>query len=115
MRRYILNAAGDPAPCEDLLEWARWYEERDNRRVALDEVNGVRVSTVFLGLDHGWGRGAPVLWETMSFPREDTPPDDPRWKWSDYQERYTSAADARAGHARVVEAVRRGEPPPEGD
>jgi hypothetical protein len=74
MRRYILNAAGDPAPCEDLLEWARWYEERDNRRVALDEVNGVRVSTVFLGLDHGWGRGAPALWETMSVPREDTPP-----------------------------------------
>lgn len=29
--------------------------------------NGVHVSTVFLGIDHGFGFGPPVLFETMVF------------------------------------------------
>lgn len=39
----------------DLMTWAKWYEkaeENDSRRVAETAVRGVRISTVFLGLDH---------------------------------------------------------------
>src|SRR5258708_5331287 len=39
-----------------LLEWARWFEGSE-RFVARDEINGVSVSTVFLGVDHRLGSG----------------------------------------------------------
>jgi len=69
--KYILDATGKPVPEPNLMKWAEWFEHnRDVRRVASDEfaVNGVavRVSTVFLGIDHAWS-GPPLLWETMVF------------------------------------------------
>ena len=42
-----------------------WYETAD-RRVARTEIGGVAISTVFLGLDHGFG-GEVLLFETMVF------------------------------------------------
>jgi hypothetical protein len=70
--RYILDANHNPVVCDDLFKWARWFETAD-RRVAhdMDEGEGaerIRVSTVFLGLDHNFAEvGPPVLWETMVF------------------------------------------------
>lgn len=65
--RYIL-VGQTPVPCEDLLTWARWIEENEEaRRVFWTRVlDTVDVSTVFLGLDHGFG-GRPLLFETMAF------------------------------------------------
>lgn len=80
-----------PVPCDDMTTWGEWMGTAD-RHVGHDMRNGIRVSTVFLGLDHGFGPGAPVLWETMIF---GGPHDE-------YQERYTSYDDALAGHARAV-------------
>ena len=71
----------------------------DTRRVALDEIGGVRVSTVFLARDHGFDDGLPVLWETMSFDKGET-------GFPEQQERYTSYEAAVAGHARVCGMVR---------
>ncbi len=52
------------------------------------------VSTVFLGIDHGFGMwDYPILWETMIFGLPDN---------EDYQERYTSAEDAIIGHHSAV-------------
>ena len=70
--RYILGGPDGHTPiqCEDLLEWARAIESGDKRRVALTEVNGVRVSTVFMGLDYSFSDDPdepPVLFETMAF------------------------------------------------
>lgn len=49
--KYILD--GDtPVECDNLLKWGQWMENHNNRRVDLWEKNGVKVSTVFLGLDH---------------------------------------------------------------
>ena len=66
----------------------------------LDEIGGVKVSTVFLGLDHRFSDsledGPPVLWETMIF----------GGAHDEHQERYTSRADAIAGHARAVKMVK---------
>ncbi len=50
----------------DLFTWARWFEIDDNRRVAETFVGDVRISTVCLGLDHGFG-GQPEWFETMVF------------------------------------------------
>jgi hypothetical protein len=50
----------------DLLKWSIWMADAD-RIVFQTEVPGGLVSTVFLGLDHQWGKGPPLLFETMIF------------------------------------------------
>lgn len=97
---YILNAAGEPEPCDDVLEWGRWFETAE-RHVAHDMDEGaadgtrVRVSTVFLGLDHQWGNGPPILWETLVF----------GGVLDGEQVRYTSRADALRGHQEMCARV----------
>lgn len=84
----ILDADHRVTPCADLYEWARWMELPESRRVALTELaNGRRVSTVFLGLDHGFD-GAPLWFETMIFPSDN----------DEYQVRYATWDEAKAGH-----------------
>jgi len=61
---YVLNAAGDPVPEPDILAWARWIIEDDNRVVASDDVAGVVVvATVFLGTNLGLS-DKPEFFET---------------------------------------------------
>lgn len=97
MTNYILNEQGEPVLCDDVIVWARWLESAD-RTVAKDSVGDVDISTVFLGLDHGFVQGEdPVLWETMIF----------GGPLSKHKERYTSLAAAKSGHARwIVEVMR---------
>lgn len=78
-----------PVECNDLLTWAKWFESADIH-VANEERDGVRVSTVFLGLDHRFGgNGPPILFETMIFggPHDQD------------CERYATWEAAEAGHA----------------
>ena len=63
---YILDDNNNAILVHDFLEWARWFEGKD-RKVARDEIGSVVVSTVFLGLDHSWAPGPPLLFETMIF------------------------------------------------
>jgi hypothetical protein len=93
--RYVLGLDGEPLACDDLAVWAAWFETA-NRHVGKTEIGDVEISTVFLGLDHNWGLGPPVLWETMIF----------GGALDNYQERYTSRAAAIAGHAAAVARVR---------
>lgn len=94
--KYILDANGNPQPC-DLETWAKWFEKAQ-RHVAIDNIGKVVVSTIFLGLDHSFGQGKPVLWETMIF---GGPHDQ-------YMDRYTSKEEAIAGHAKAVAMVKAG-------
>src|SRR5215469_5778666 len=55
-----------PVACSNLLEWGEWLETAD-RRVDETFIGKYRVSTVFLGLDHRFGKGKPILFETMIF------------------------------------------------
>jgi hypothetical protein len=51
------------------------------------------ISTVDLGIDHGYGNFTGVYWETMVFPKGE---------WLDLHcERYTSREDALKGHDRI--------------
>ena len=95
--RYILDANGQPVEEADLFKWAEWLESADERHVADEQLtNGVWVSTVFLGLDHSFGAGPPLLYETMIF---GGPHDQ-------YQERYATRAEALAGHIKAVELAK---------
>ena len=62
--KYILD--GKTLKPATLMEWARWFKTAD-RHVARDVVGDLFVSTVFLGLDHNFGPGEPLLFETMVF------------------------------------------------
>jgi hypothetical protein len=53
-------------PC-DAREWSSQYENMGVRRVGDTIVKSVRISTVFLGLDHAVGGGRPLIFETMVF------------------------------------------------
>ena len=80
----------------DVLAWAEKFEVLD-RRVAIDYVGDVRVSTVFLGLDHRFlPGGPPILFETMIF----------GGKFDQFQRRYTCWSRAKAGHQRALRRVR---------
>lgn len=64
---YILDDAGTPVAEPNVMKWAAWFSECD-RQVAKTELPGdVTVSTVFLGVDHSFGGGTPLLYETMIF------------------------------------------------
>jgi len=96
--QYILEGH-TPVPVDDLISWGRWFQKA-NRQVAHDRVGDVRVSTVFLGLDHGYGDGPPVLFETMIF---GGPHDQ-------YQERYSTWEEALDGHLKALALVRKAQP-----
>ena len=97
---YIL-VNGEPVEERDLIMWARWYEAHGSlvyvNRVPplLGLFGGCRVSTIFLGLDHSFGSGPPLLWETMIF---GGPLDGDEW-------RYASRSEAAAGHESAVLAA----------
>ena len=79
----------EPCAMRDALE-NRWH--------LVDMVGDVRVSTVFLGLDHSLTLdGPPVLWETMVFGGDN----------DQYQQRYTSRAEAIEGHGAILERERK--------
>jgi hypothetical protein len=71
-----------------------------NVRVGDDTIDGQRVSTVFLCMDHSWSREehAPILFETMIF---GGPYDQEMWRYSTYDE-------AKAGHDRIVNCLKEG-------
>jgi hypothetical protein len=71
LRHYILDGL-EPIEVYNLMLWARWMEIAGNRRIAMDHVGAVCVSTVFLGTDHSWSdKGPPILFETMMFIEDD--------------------------------------------
>ena len=85
---YILDGH-EPVPC-DIETWGRWFKGAD-RHVAETMQGDVRVSTVFLGLDHGFG-GRRELFETMLFVNGA----------DQGVERYSTWDEAEAGHKRWV-------------
>lgn len=51
---WILDKDHNVVPA-DLMEWAKWFEDYENRRVRLTRVGLYYVSTVFLGISHNFG------------------------------------------------------------
>ena len=90
---YILD--GKEVKEVDLITWAKWYEKTE-RHVAYEKIGDVRVSTVFLGLNHNFGDGAPILFETLVF----------GGPLDGEMDRYTTWEQAEAGHKAMVERVK---------
>ena len=96
--------------------WGRFIEDKTqigfredfdwNTRLNLKtEVNGYEVSTVDLGIDHSFGMGNPLYYETMVLEKDGESID-----YTDlYCERYSTEEEARKGHKTVVKKVKKGE------
>lgn len=56
---YILDDNHVPTPAS-MEEWAQWFNH-PNRQVGDDEGFGIRVSTIFLGLDRSFGNAPPTV------------------------------------------------------
>ena len=95
MSEHWILKDGEPVQVP-LLEWALWFENTDTRRVAETIINDVRVSTVFLGINHNFGGGKPLLFETMIF----------GGTHDEYQERYTTLEESMRGHEHAVALVK---------
>lgn len=84
---------GNPISLE---RWAELTVDPANKVLARTEVGPFLVSTVWLGLDHGWGGGPPLIFETIVF-------GDSR----DFDmDRYSTREQALAGHEAMVLLVR---------
>ena len=96
---------GVPVDEPDVLKWAAWFEKAD-RRVAFTPLLGYEVSTVFLGLNHSWGDGPPLLFETMVF-KSEVDSDGRRDTADEFDmDRYATLEEAMQGHDRIVAQVR---------
>ena len=91
--KYILLGK-TPIVEPDLIKWSTWFENA-NRCVAETKLNGKRISTVFLGLDHNFfSNGKPHLFETMIFPE------------CNYCERCSTWKEAEIQHEKAVNSLK---------
>lgn len=97
-RDWYYDRAGQPITQD---EWIALMARRDYKIVAQHQVGESWVSTVWLGLDHGF-RGSPMIFETLVF----------GGRLGDEMERYSTEAQAWEGHAWMVGrvAAAQGEP-----
>lgn len=80
-------------------EYCAWRYDHHLFRVAYDALDdGGFVSTVFLGHDHGFGHGPPVLFETMIF----------GGLHDQWQQRACTWEEAEAVHAEALALAARG-------
>jgi len=96
---YTFDSEGNSVPCSDIVEWGEFMHRC--KSICVTNVGDVMVSTVFLGLDHGFGGGTPILWETMVF-------DGSRvgvTKYDHEQKRYTSMKEALEGHKEIAAEI----------
>lgn len=95
-RYYKLDGNGNHIAC-DAVEWARWFKDEDARVIARNHVwDDVLVSTIFLGIDHRFGVGDAVLYETMIFDQSGGRSHEL------YQERYSTRQEALEGHRKAI-------------
>lgn len=85
---YVLDENYNVVPTDDMMEWGRFFENTAGRRVDETYIGPYHISTVFLGLDHGFGEQEPQIFETMIF---GDPLDEP-------MERYRTWEEAMVGH-----------------
>lgn len=88
-------------PCDSLQEWAE-FMECGERRVAETSIENVWVSTIFLGLNHNFGGGEPLLFETMVFMREEG-----ALSSNDFEPMFRTSnwGDAEQAHKKMVERM----------
>jgi len=85
----------------NMRQWGALHQDPEYKILRQEDVGDYWVSTVWIGIDHGLHRVHPdyplMIFETMVFKGEESDLD---------CERYSTEAEALAGHERMVEKVR---------
>ena len=89
---FYYNREGQPI---DRDEAYRLFEDRNYKVVACNTVDESKVSTVWLGINHGFS-GDLLIFETMIFSNN---------KYNDYQERYRTEQEALRNHKKIIKQV----------
>lgn len=104
--KFILDENKNAIPAT-LMEWAGWLEgDCDKRIVGRSRIDDKLVSTVFLGLDHGYPEllkvcrelYKPKIFETMVFEKKE----------DIYCDRYSTWKEAEKGHQKAIDWVNNG-------
>lgn len=92
-------------PVEDTLEWARWFEDADRNVMQTRLIDGSRISTVFLGLDHSFMGAKPMFFETALISGEEHFSEVLKRNVHEIEvvQRYATWAEAEEGHMRWIE------------
>lgn len=105
MNKAILNGH-EVVETDDLREWGKWFQDQVELRIVEQthlgvdaKSNNIMVSTVFLGLDHSFGIGPKLWFETMVF----------GGPMAGEMDRYPDWDSAAAGHRDMVARVKRGD------
>lgn len=87
------------SPEEQSRQWGAYKQSRkwDHKTSLWFDGRAINVSTVYLGIDHGWSVDVPLIYETMVF-ADLSWIDEACW-------RYATPSAALDGHRRVVEAL----------
>lgn len=85
----------------NLLDWGRRFEDMEYKIVKQTTIGEFFISTVWLGLNHSFGDGPPMIFETMIFQHGEETENE----LDGFQERYATEAEAAAGHEGAVAAV----------
>jgi hypothetical protein len=92
---YYILMNKKPVPVSDIVRWAQWFGT-NSRHVKDTTIEGVRVSTVFLGIDHSFNNSRkPILFETMIFGGEH----------DGYQDRCSTWDEAVVNHEKAIEML----------
>lgn len=84
-----------------MKEWGELTQDLSYKFVGNEYLHGLRVSTVWLGLNQNFLNEELEIFETMVFPEGE---------WGDlYCKRYTTEAEAIVGHSAVVQLIKDGE------
>lgn len=99
---YILKGRTPiPVSFERHFRWARERNKSGRLTVSIahERAGQYTVSTIFLGLDHGFMSDVPVLFETMAYRTSDG-------RFRDEQYRYRTWEEAMTGHKQYVQRLR---------
>jgi len=126
--KYILKDK-KPVPEPDIIKWGKWIENFKNKVVKQEYITinkgklfeeKLWISTVFLGLDHGFSGifhktddppYRPILFETMIFYKDEKKKKQRAWDW--YQKRYCTWEEAEQEHKKTVAILKSGKIPNE--
>lgn len=90
---YVLDGK-TPRKVGDVKEWVEMFD-KSNRLVARNRIGDVSISTVFLGVDHNFWGGLPLLFESMVF----------GGPLDQVQCRYSTWDEAEEGHRNLLRLV----------
>jgi hypothetical protein len=100
---YFILDANKNVVYSTMDEWVAWrVKHPGDKNVFSNEINGYWISTVFLGMDIGFGT-PPLYFETMVFKKVGNDID---FSGRIYEDRYETYEQAKEGHAYACRYVK---------